>query len=248
MGDTGLSGFSTVSTVMLTARIGVTYEGDWTAETADQRVFGQFLAYTFEENRSFALIGLVSEHLDATIDIVRDHHTVTEVQVVDRSTSYSGRTETGVLIVKSKFREIPPLELLTYEEFFPISNPSIEDGRVRYDLVFDGREELQTAIGLLGTFGAVELEYVSEEFHYHAVPPVDAFESLVDSVGARQLDVLALAVREGYFEEPRTVTVAELGGELSVSDTAVSNHLREARLSIMEFVTPYLHYASTAEA
>lgn len=233
---------------MITARLGVTYEGDWTAGTADQGVFGQFLAYTFEENRSFSLVGLVSDDLDVSIDLVRDHHTVTEIQIVDRSPSHSGRTETGVLIVKSKFREIPPLELLTYEEFFPISNPSIEDGRVRYDLVFNSREELQTAVDLLGAFGAVELEYVSEEFHYHAVPPVDAFESLVESVGARQLDVLALAVREGYFEEPRTVTVAELGDELGVSDTAVSNHLREARLSILEFVTPYLHYASMAEA
>lgn len=233
---------------MLTARIGVTYEGDWTAGTADQGVFGQFLAYTFEENRSYALLGLVSEDLDATIDLVRDHRTVTEVQVVDRSASYSGRTESGVLLVKSKFREIPPMELLTYEEFFPISNPSIEDGRVRYDLVFGSRDELQTAINLLGTFGTVELAYVSEEFHYHAVPPVEEFESLVESIGARQLDVLALAAREGYFEEPRTVTMDELGDRIGVSDTAVSNHLREARLSILKFVTPYLHYASTTEA
>ena len=248
MGDTVLSGFGAVDRVMLTARIGVTYEGDWTAGTADQGVFGQFLAYTFEENRSYALLGLVSEDLDATIDLVRDHRTVTEVQVVDRSPSYSGRTETGVFIVKSKFREIPPLESLTYEEFFPISHPSIEDGRVRYDLVFNRREEMQTAIDLLRTFGAVELEYVSEEFHYHAMPPVDAFESLVESVGARQLDVLALAVREGYFEETRTVTMDELGGVIGVSDSAVSNHLREARRSILEFVTPYLHNASTTEA
>lgn len=232
---------------MITARLGVLYEGDWTAGTAIHGVFGQFLAYTSEENRSFALVCLVSEDLDATVDLVRDHRTVTEVEVVDRTAADSGRTETGVLLVKSKFREIPPLESLTYEGFFPISNPSLEDGRVCYDLVFGSREEFQTAIDLLRSFGGVQVEYISEEFHYHAVPPVEEFESLVESISPRQLAILALAVREGYFEDTRNVTMDDLGDDFGISDTAVSNHLREARRGILEFVTPYLNYATETE-
>lgn len=228
---------------MITARLQVAYEGDWTAETAAQDVFGQCLAYTSEENRSYALICLVSADLEETIETVRSHRTVTSLEVVDRTGNHVDRTETAVLLVRSKFREIPPLESLTYEGFFPISNPSIEDGRIHYDLVFADREEFRTALDLLQEFGSVSVEYVSEEFHYHAVPPVSAFEALAGSISARQLDSLVEAVRVGYFDETRDVTMADVGSTLDISDTAVSNHLRETRKRILEFAVPYLNYA-----
>nr|WP_255473553.1 helix-turn-helix domain-containing protein [Halogeometricum sp. CBA1124] len=43
-----------------------------------------------------------------------------------------------------------------------------------------------------------------------------------------QRETLALAIRRGYFEVPRSATLSDLAAELGVSKQAVSERLRRA--------------------
>ncbi|MEM4781679.1 MAG: helix-turn-helix domain-containing protein [Halalkalicoccus sp.] len=50
----------------------------------------------------------------------------------------------------------------------------------------------------------------------------------------RQREVLALAAREGYFETPSGVTLAEIADRLDISPQAVSKHVRAAVRKLVE--------------
>jgi len=49
----------------------------------------------------------------------------------------------------------------------------------------------------------------------------------------REREVLGTALEHGYYETPRTITLAELGEELSVSDVAVSKTLRRVERKLL---------------
>jgi len=172
--------------------------------------------------------------------MVRTHETVTDFEVIERIDPGIGTAESITLLVKSRFREFPPLEILTYEGFLPISIPTIEDGMIHYDLVIENREDLQAAVELLEGFGSVSVEYISDEFKYHTSPTDEEFERLIDDISPRQLEILALGASMGYFEDTRRVTIQDLADELDITNTTASKHLREARLNVLEFVAGYL--------
>jgi predicted DNA binding protein len=229
---------------MITARVGVQYEGDWTADSVQQDVYGKFLAYSFVDNRYFALLVLTSSDLEATIGRIRGDDTIVDVQVIDRTLDSSGVARSVTLVVKSQYREIPPLEMLTYEGFFPIGYPSLEHGRIYFDLLLETRADIDSAIDLLSEFGDVSVEYLSEDLLYLRAPTLDEFEALAESITPRQLEILTLAVASGYFEPRRAVTTEALAAELGISKTTASRHLRKARLKVVRFVDRYLNEAS----
>lgn len=49
-----------------------------------------------------------------------------------------------------------------------------------------------------------------------------------------QVEALACAYANGYYDEPRTATLAELGSILGISQTAVSGRLKRASASLIE--------------
>jgi predicted DNA binding protein len=51
---------------------------------------------------------------------------------------------------------------------------------------------------------------------------------------AKQRTVLMTAIEAGFFTIPRETTLAELAGELGISDQAVSDHLRRAQWNVLE--------------
>lgn len=59
---------------------------------------------------------------------------------------------------------------------------------------------------------------------------------LKDELTDRQLDILKLAFRSGYFERPRDRTAEELADELDVSHPTVSRHLREAERRVFSLL------------
>ncbi|MDG5776496.1 helix-turn-helix domain-containing protein [Haloarculaceae archaeon H-GB2-1] len=225
---------------MITARIAVLYEGDWTAKSTSLDVYGKFLAYTSQNNRYYALVVLTTPRIDSAVELVRTHESITEVNEMMRTETSYDDAQSVTLFVKSKYREIPPMEMLTYEGFFPIGHPTLEDGRIVFDLLLNDREGIDDAIELLHGFGNVSVEYLSEDLRYQTAPNLDEFEDLIDSISPRQLEVLSLAVSMGYFDDRRQVTVEDLADELDITKTTASKHLRKARLKVLTFLDRYL--------
>lgn len=64
----------------------------------------------------------------------------------------------------------------------------------------------------------------------------DVESQLEDELTERQLEILKLAYRSGYFERPRGRTAEELADELDVSHPTVSRHLREAERQVFSLL------------
>jgi len=77
---------------------------------------------------------------------------------------------------------------------------------------------------------------------------------LINDIGdltEKQLNILNIAVREGYYEWPRRMNVAELASRMNVSRAAIIKLLRRAESKIMrsivEFANAYFIYKNQAE-
>ncbi len=63
---------------------------------------------------------------------------------------------------------------------------------------------------------------------------------LFDGVTDRQLDALRLAIDEGYFEEPRATSVAELADKTTVARATYEAHLRKAQNKLVGNVEQFV--------
>ena len=66
------------------------------------------------------------------------------------------------------------------------------------------------------------------------VSPGHALDQQRAELTQPQREVLTLACENGFFQIPREVTLAELGDELDVSDTAVSQRLRRGLRTVLD--------------
>lgn len=227
---------------MLTAKVCVRYEGDWTAELAEYDVFAEFLASTFRDRRYIGIVALETNALDASLDVVRDHRTVDELTVIERKDAEDCTTAT--LFVEGELTEFTPLQTLLYEGFLPLGPTRLEHGRECFDLVLHDREELASAIELLEGFGSVNVERISGEFRHDVVPSRAEWLELLEAIPPRQRELLNRAVEEGYFDIPRQITLEELAEEMEITKTTASNHLRKAERQLVEFLVPYVNLAA----
>jgi predicted DNA binding protein len=72
---------------------------------------------------------------------------------------------------------------------------------------------------------------------YH--PPSEPF-----GISPEQEEILAEAVKLGYFEIPRGASLEELAGEVDISDQAASERLRRAQATLAENAVCYFHEGS----
>lgn len=149
---------------MLTAKVSVHYEGDWTAELAPYDASAEFLASTFQDRRYIGIIVLESDDFDAALEVIETHRTIDSINVVERYEPNHRERTTATLFLRGRLTEFTPLQTLLYEGFLPLGPTRLENGRECFDLLVDDREELSTAIDLLDEFGNVMLERISEDF------------------------------------------------------------------------------------
>lgn len=227
---------------MLTAKVCVRYEGDWTAELAEYDVFAEFLASTFRDRRYIGIVALETDALEPSLDVIRGHRMVDEVEVIEHNEA-DDRT-TATLFIEGALTEFTPLQTLLYEGFLPIGPTRLEHGRECFDLLLHDRDELSSAIELLEEFGDVNVERISREFRHDVVPSRAEWLELLGGIPPRQRELLNRAVEEGYFEIPRQVTLAELAEDMGITKTTASNHLRKAERRVVEFLLPYVNLAA----
>lgn len=220
---------------MISARIAVRYEGDWTADFAEFNAFGKFLAYTFQDNRYYALVTLTADDIDETLVLLRDHQNVMDVTVVDRTPSQRPYVGSVTLTITSTHHTLPPMEMLAYKGYLPTGNPSLENGQIYFDLILEDLEELSQVKELLDRYGDVTVVYLSTNLLYQLTPAVDEFDALMKSLSPRQSEILLLAVERGYFAETRDVTMQSLAEELDISMTTAAEHFRRGWKKVMLF-------------
>ncbi len=229
---------------MLTAKVCVRFEGDWTEELRRYNVFGEFLASTFRNRRYIGLMSLETDDLEATCDVIEDHSDIDSIEVLETYDA-AGRDRTAAtLFLRGQLSQFSPLQTLMYEGFLPLGPTKLEDGQECFDLLLEDRDELSVATELLNEFGDVHIERISREFRREITPSSAEWQELLSSFPERRRQLLDLAIEEGYYDIPREATLAELADVMDITKTTASNHLRKAEQQVMEFLIPYIDLAA----
>lgn len=232
---------------MLTAKVCVRYEGDWTAALADYDIFAEFLASSFRNRRYIGIMALETNAFEDVRGVIEGHRTVETVQVIERYDSDGQGRTAATLLLRGNVTEFTPLQTLLYEGFLPLGPTKLEDGRECFDLLLEDREELSKATTLMQEFGVVTVERISQDFRREIVPSAAEWQELLASIPPRQRELLNTAVERGYFEIPRECTLEEIADEMGITKTTASNHLRKLEGEVVTFLRPYINLAVREE-
>lgn len=107
---------------MLTAKLSVKYEDDWTSSLVDQDVTGEFLASTFRDRRYFGLFALevAKSDCDDVIETIRGHESTTSIDVLEKYSIGGVDRLSATLFIHSQHFEYTPLQVLLHEGFVPL--------------------------------------------------------------------------------------------------------------------------------
>lgn len=228
---------------MLTAKVCVRYEGDWTSELEGYDVFAEFLASTFRNRRYIGIIALETSSFESVLTIIENHQSVGIVDVIERYNSKTTEKTAATVLLHGKLTESTPLQILISEGFLPLGPTKLENGQECFDLLLENRDDLSKATSLLREFGSVSVERISQEFRRQVVPSEAEWQELLSSIPSRQRELLNKAVEHGYFNIPREITLEELAGSMGITKTTASNHLRKAERQIINYILPYINLA-----
>jgi len=232
---------------MLTAKLRVQYEGDWTDSLASYDVTGEFLASTFRDRRYFGLLALevAESDYEVVIETIREHESMVSLDVIEKYSIGGVDRYSATLLIRSQHFEYTPLQVLLHEGFIPLGGyGELRNGAESFDLLLTDREDLAEAVELLERFGPVRIEYVSQDFQRRINPSVTEWNELFDAVTPRRRRILNKALEDGYFDIPRGTTFQEIADDLDIAKTTASQHLRKAEKSIMEFFIQYVNISA----
>lgn len=149
----------------------------------------------------------------AMIEEIRRHPSIERVEV--------SRTGGGKISATVVNRNCCASQVLAASDCFLVSAHSQRDGRVRWQLVTGREGSLQSLVDALKTSGCeVEVERV---------------RSLSDDsiLTKRQEEVLAVALREGYYESPKRIYLVGLSKILQVSPSTLGEILKRAERTVI---------------
>ncbi|MFU8868506.1 helix-turn-helix domain-containing protein [Natronococcus sp.] len=162
----------------------------------------------------FALVRLAGSSVPEMIDEIEAHPQILELTIVQRS-------EREATI---HFETTAPLLLFSSRESgIPIELPvEIRGGEATIE-VTGSRERLAELAEQLEQFGLqYRIEQVQEHLHQSQL------------LSERQLEVVAAAVDEGYYDTPRRCSLTELAGHLGIAKSTCSETLHRAEEAIVK--------------
>ena len=160
-------------------------------------------------------INLREEDADAVIEFIKDFEHVVNVEITER---HKGR-----LLAIVEVRDCPGCVSLATSDVFLLSAHTTEDKRIEWKVAFSNREELDKLIWDLQSTGSdVELVRVSNA--------IDDGLRLTD----RQLKIVEVAFKRGYYDYPKRISIRELARIFGVSTATVSEILRRGQRKIIK--------------
>lgn len=160
----------------------------------------------------------VSGDLEALDTILSDHPAVLQYTI-------AGERD-GFVYLQTEPHDLTRSLIRIQDESAAVVRMPLEytgDGGLRGTLVGDD-DAFRRAIEALPDAIDVEIESIGE---YH--PDVgDLFASLTD----RQQEIVATAIREGYYEDPRRASQADVAATLGIATGTVSEHLRRIEAKV----------------
>jgi predicted DNA binding protein len=160
-------------------------------------------------------INLREEDADGVIETIHNFERVVGVEITER---HKGR-----LLAIVEITDCPGCEALATADVFLLSAHTTEDKRIEWKVAFSNREDLDKLVWELQQTGTeVELVRVSNA--------IDDGLRLTD----RQLKIVEVAFKRGYYDYPKRISIRELARIFSVSTATVSEILRRGQRKIIK--------------
>jgi len=194
-------------------------EGPWIGDVSRQYPDAMFQVLTAlpGDGEGFGLVWLTGADVDAILDDIVAHGTMTELSVLQQT-----ETAATIQIQTSK----PMILVAAKRAGVPVEMPvKIQNGTATVDVAgaHDRLSELGTQFAELGL--DFEVEYIQERLHQDQL--------LTD----RQQELIQLAVSMGYYDTPRECTLTELADEMDIAKSTCSETLHRAEeVIIKQFV------------
>lgn len=185
---------------MLTAKVCVQYDDDWTAELATHDVFGEFIASTFRNNRYVGMLAVESWDCETVREIIQAHDTVDTIDLVEEYETHEGRCA-ATMLLRGRLTEVTPLQALMYDGYLPLGPTQLIDGRECFDLLLNDRNELSEAIDLLSEFGDVTVERITQDFRREIMPSRAEWQELLSSIPPPTARIPEHGCRTGIFRD-----------------------------------------------
>lgn len=165
--------------------------------------------------RDLVEVNLREEDSDAVIKAIQDFEHVVNLEITER---HKGR-----LLAIVEVRDCPGCVSLATADVFLLSAHTTEDRRLEWKVAFSNRDDLDKLIAELQKTGSdVELVRVSNA--------IDDGLRLTD----RQLKIVEVAFKRGYYDYPKRISIRELARIFGVSTATVSEILRRGQRKIIK--------------
>lgn len=165
--------------------------------------------------RDLVEVNLREEDADAVIKAIEDFEHVVNLEITER---HKGR-----LLAIVEVRDCPGCISLATADVFLLSAHTAEDKRLEWKVAFSNRDDLDNLIAELQRTGSdVELVRVSNA--------IDDGLRLTD----RQLKIVEVAFKRGYYDYPKRISIRELARIFGVSTATVSEILRRGQRKIIK--------------
>lgn len=228
---------------MLTAKVCVAFDGDWTAQLADFDLSAEILASRFRDRTYLGLLAVETDGIEAVTEVLEAHDTIRSVERVESSNLDNHGRQSATLLLQGELDESTPLKELLQAGYLPLRPATIENGRECFDLVLRDRSALAEATALLRQFGDVSVERITTDYRRDIVPSHAEWQAILEAMPPRRRELLDTAVRSGFFETPRGIDLEELAEREGITKSTASTHLRKAQKEVFEFLVPYLNLA-----
>jgi predicted DNA binding protein len=165
--------------------------------------------------RDLVEINLREEDADGVIKTIEDFEHVVGMEITER---HKGR-----LLAIVEVRDCPGCVSLATADVFLLAAHTTEDKRIEWKVAFSSREDVDNLVLELQRTGTdVELVRVSNT--------IDDGLKLTD----RQLKIVEVAFKRGYYDYPKRISIRELARIFGVSTATVSEILRRGQRKIIK--------------
>jgi len=209
---------------MFGVRIRVRLPDDWTAELGRIDVRGDVYTATLHERRYTALYRFRGRNLDEAVSLAESAEYFESVEVIDRGAR--GTTNHAIVLTFARFSEPTPYTIMLENEYMPLDPTILQNGYEFFDLFIRDRERLVSLVDRLEEVCEVGIERVVNDIETVFSPSPVTWGALEELLTDRQREVMAVAVRIGYFAVPREATLGDVANEVGIGKSTAGEHLR----------------------
>ncbi|WP_135535844.1 helix-turn-helix domain-containing protein [Halostella pelagica] len=203
-------------------------------EVAFTAVHWQFDGVSKQLETRLAVDGENREELEQGLTALRNHENMRECSL------FSKREDNAV--IRTVIDQTNAMKVIRENGGYITGPFRIEDGSELWEVGFDDDRVADDTLADLERNNEFTIEsresFESEELFDlldNAEPALSMLDGCRD-LSAVERETLLTAVREGYYEDPRAVTLQNLADEFGVSDTAISKNLRRGERKVVRSV------------